>query len=89
MQIIALVEAGGEQLRGRADPSVDERPDALGVVPGLVVLGPGHGDDDLLAATRWLRRGRFSFTIHSPGVRPRVHFGILFCGKKNNGPTEG
>jgi hypothetical protein len=37
-----------------------------------------------LGAARRLRRGRFSFTIHSPGIRSRVHFGILFCGKKKD-----
>ena len=84
VEAIAAVEAGREQLRGRGDPSVDERPDAFGIVPDLVVLRPGHGEDDLLGAARWLRRGWFSFTIHSPGVRPRVHFGILFCGKKKD-----
>jgi hypothetical protein len=31
-----------------------------------------------------LRWGWLSFTIHSPGVRSCVHFGILFCGKKKD-----
>ena len=84
VEAIAAVEAGGEQLRGRAGPAVDERPDALGIVPDLVVLRPGHGDDDLLGPARRLRRGWFSFTIHSPGVRSHAHFGILFCGKKKD-----
>ena len=84
VQAIAAVEAGGKQFRGRAGPSVDERPDGLGVVPELVVLRPGHGDDDLLGAARWLRRGRFSFTIHWPGLRSVVHLRIFSCGKKKN-----
>src|SRR5262249_36637709 len=84
VEAIAAVEALGEQLRGRAGPPVEERPNSSGVVPNLIVLRPGHGDDDLLGAARRLRRGRFSFTIHSPGVRSCVHLGILFCRKKKD-----
>jgi len=84
VEAIAPVESVGEELRGGVEPAVDERPDALGVVPYLVVLRPGHGDDDLLGPAWRLRRGEFSFTIHWPGVRSRVHFGILFCGKKKD-----
>jgi len=84
VEAIIAVESGWEQLRGRPDPVIDERPDSSGVVPDLVVLRPGHRDDDLFAAAWRLRRGWFSFTIHSPGVRSRVHFGILFCGKKKD-----
>ena len=39
-------------------PLLLERPDAIGIVPDLLVLRPGHGDDDLLGAARRLRRGR-------------------------------
>jgi hypothetical protein len=31
-----------------------------------------------------LRRGRFSFTIHGPGLRSVVHLRISSCGKKKN-----
>jgi hypothetical protein len=52
------------------------------------ILGRTRNDD--LLGTAWrLRRGRFSLTIHSPGVRSRGHVGILFCGKKNNDQTAG
>ena len=88
VEAIATVEPVGEQLRCRANPVVDQRPDSLRVVPDLVVLGPGHGDDDLLGAAWWLRRGRLSFTIHQPGVRSRIHLGILFCGKKKGSSAE-
>jgi hypothetical protein len=84
VEAIAAVEARREQLRGRPRRIIDECPDAFGIVPDLVVLRAGHGDDDLFGPARRLLRGRFSFTIDSPGVRSLVHLRILFPGKKKD-----
>ena len=84
VEAIAAVEASGEQLRGLVEPSCEVRPDALGVMPDLVVERACHGYNDLLGAARRLRRGGFSLTIDWPGVRSRVHLGILLCGNKKD-----
>lgn len=76
---VAPVEPDGEQLGCRADPTVEKCPNASGTVPDFAVPGPGRGNENLSGpAWRW-RRVRFSIMIHSPGVRSRVHYGILFC----------
>ena len=53
-------------------------------MPEVVVLLPGHRDDDLFGPARRLRRGSLSFTIHLPGLRSSVHSRIPFPGKKKD-----
>ena len=84
VEAIAPFEARREQLRGRVGPSREGRPQALGIVPDLVVLLPGHGDDDLFGPARRLRRGSLSFTMDLPGLRLSGHFRILFPGRKKD-----
>ena len=82
VQAIALVEARRKQLRSRPGALLDEAPDAIGIMPDVVVLLLGHRNDDLFGPARHLRGGSFSFTIHLPGLRSSVHSRIPFPGKK-------
>jgi hypothetical protein len=82
VQAIALVEARRKQLRSRPSALLDEAPDAIGIMPDVVVLLLGHRNDDLFGPARHLSGGSFSFTIHLPGLRSRVHSRIPFPGKK-------
>ena len=82
VQAIALVEVLREQLRSQLGPFIDERPQALGILPDSVVLLADHGNDNLFGPARHLRGGSFSFTIHLPGLRSSVHSRIPFPGKK-------
>jgi hypothetical protein len=82
VQAIALVEVLREQLRSQLGPFINERPQALGILPDSVVLLADHGNDNLFGPARRLRRGSLSFTIHLPGLRSSVHSRILFPGKK-------
>src|SRR3954454_7878371 len=84
VQAKAAVEVRREQLRGHLGPFRDGRPRAVGVVPDLVVLRAGHGDNNLFGAPRRLRRGGVSFTIDRPGLRSSVHLRLLSCGKKKD-----
>ena len=82
VQAIALVEVLREQLRSQLGPFIDERPQALGILPDFVVLLADHGNDNLFGPEWRLRRGSSLFTIHLPGLRPSVHSRIPFPGKK-------
>ena len=84
VQAIALVEVLREQLRSQLGPFIDERPQALGILPDFVVLLADHGNDNLFGPARHLRRGSLSFTIHLPGLRSSVHSRIPFPGKKKD-----
>src|SRR5262249_13737303 len=84
VEAVALLEAGWEQLRGRAGPAREEGPDAPGIMPEVLVLLSGHGQDDLLGPARRLRRGGGSFTMDGPGVRSGGHLCIPFPGKKKD-----
>src|SRR5262249_28228529 len=84
VEAVALLEAGWEQLRGRAGPAREEGPDAPGIMPEVLVLLSGHGQDDLLGPARRLRRGGGSFTMDGPGVRSGGHLRIPFPGKKKD-----
>ena len=57
VQAIALVEARRKQLRSRPSPLLDEVPDAIGIMPDVVVLLLGHRNDDLFGPARHLREG--------------------------------
>ncbi len=84
VQAIALVEVLREQLRSQLGPFIDERPQALGILPDSVVLRADHGNDNLFGPARRLRRWSPSFTIHLPGLRSSVHSRIPFPGKKKD-----
>ena len=73
------------QLRRPTRALLDEVPDAISIMPDVVVLLPGHGKNDLFGPTRHLRRGRGPFTDSARRVFGRAS--ILtspFRGKKKD-----
>src|SRR5262245_25600445 len=74
----------GQELHVNLGPSREERPHVLGMMPEVVVLRSGHGDDDLLGPAWRLRRVGPSFTMNLSGLRSSVHFRILSPGKEKD-----